>query len=225
MQDFSDLWISVARSLGPVIARHGDFLFGWIFGLIGSGLPQIIKSQLEKKRFKKAIQAEFLETRFKVISTILPLSLRLGFANRSKLELLRNQSMSCADGEERDTFNRLVTTLLALTDDQLEQYVAENAATKKAKVVPRIESPFLSGNAHRISLLRTEEQIALVKVLSRISTINGKIEDMDYWNKASHTTSPQNYDATINNAFESMAAIIAGCEQLWKAMEQFSMAA
>lgn len=215
-------WIFFVELLSSFITRHGDFLFGWVFGLIGAAISPLAKSFCDKRRFEKAVKAELSEIRYRTLSIILSLTPEVGMLNRKKVEWLYSQAKTCPTGMERDVYTSYLGSLMDIPEEQLAKFLESNRKPKAGKSVPLVEAPFLEGNTNQISLLNVEKQVALIKVLSRIRSINGKIDEMIYWDRASHTTKPENYDATLYNSKTSMIAIIGGCEQLWKSMDQFS---
>lgn len=195
--------------------KNYGLIIGWVMGTFSSTIATYLTSLIDRYRFRVAMRSELSEFRLPLAGYVYAVAPLTQTFNQETLEWCKRQYQRAPATEER---NRLVDGIIAqlrFSNDELAAYANFEVKKNKTKAIPKLNLWYMKSKPDLIALLTAEEQKTIVKILSHMERINGKIDDMIYWDRL--TLQPNigdNYKVAVENSRGSMIAIATACKRL-----------
>lgn len=216
----------MTNAICEFLTKESDLIaviIGWFLGLVSAVGAWFAGTFVKRYRFEKTVKAELVEVRWKAASYVFSILSKRGKLDKDALNWCLGQFTKYRKTDERNRMIDNINGMLKAKDEDLAtaNKIALNAsAAEPAHAMPKIYIPFLVSNAESIALVSEKRSVALVQILSHMEILNGKIEDMTYWDR--FTFSPGNdgnYDKAVRNSETSKDAIIGACRRICKLLD------
>jgi hypothetical protein len=160
------------------------YLFiGWVFGLFGTYLLEVIKKHYKKKEIKNAIIAEITGIRSILLGNTFILTMKFGNYNKETIDLIDENINDFSDVEGFEKFKTLIGNLKQLSDEEIKQQATDyrNFQESDASHLKTIIHPYLDANMGFVSLTDLKFQKFLIRFLSNINQFNENIEQSRFY--------------------------------------------
>lgn len=202
--------------------KFDEIILGWLLGLLGTPLVMYLNAVVDRRRFNDALVEELREVRFRLVSMVYVLRSHLDALDKSKLKWIISEIELYPSGTERDNILKLVKSLDALNDAELNSYILANKKPNHTKATTSISIPYLNSRLEMIGLLSSSKQRSLVNLLHYINIINTKSDEIRDWNRLTfEVENDANHSRACGNAEESMAAIVSSAERAIKCISNY----
>jgi len=199
-------------------------IIGWLLGLVSTAGAWLVGTIVKRSRFEKTVKVELNEVRVKVASFVFLVSSKRGGIDKETVGWCLNQLKKCPGTDECKRIIDNLTLISESEEEHLDQSNRNTASTLTdlpALAMPRVYLPFLSSNADSIALVCENKRAALVQILSHIEVLNGKIDDMTFWDRLTFDPgNNSNYTTAIQNSEMSKDAILAACKRIANLIDQ-----
>jgi hypothetical protein len=205
------------------LSTHVELLAGWLLGMVSTILSPYLTSIVDRCRFRAAVRAELAEIRLPLGSYVLLLATDSKRLNHDVLNWCRQEIEKAPPTDESKDSLEKIMRLLAVPADQLEAVINDIVGTDhKVKSIPKLNLWYLKSKPDLIALLSKAEQASVVKILSHLEVLNGKIDDLTFWDRRTFEANHEvNRQRMVQNSDSTVASLIVICKRLSRLIDTF----
>ena len=185
-------------------------VLGWLFGLVGPIVVWKILNQRKAAAAREAVGYELGELKLRMVLAAYALHQDHGKFDRELLIWVRAQISHYRGANETTGLSTAIDSLLAETDEVIEQFAQSGRSPRKGKSIPIARMPYLESQLSEIHIFSAPDQLGLLQIMEHVSIFNETLKEArDYFDKTLDQSlsepNRQIVDETLNTKYRHLA--------------------
>jgi len=188
----------------------GLIFFGWVMGLFGNILYDLIKKRSLRNEVRSGIRTELEDIKTKLAFNAMNVALNYGNYDRATLEWVKKHASDVKQLHTNQTILDTIDKMLEFSDKEIEYNAPNVSAIKRLSgrgiiAFKKTNLPYLTSHFGNLSLLETDVQRLLLEINAQLGFMNEEIENGKYFLRLSFDSSisPDNHKKNDLNLDDS----------------------
>lgn len=162
-------------------------VLGWLLGLLGPLIVDRIRSQYSNTEIRKACVVELRDLRYRMISAVYMIEIRLGGLDRQLLEMTRDITKDYKGALVVPELNETLDSMLGYTDQDLAA-LAQHATSPidGGLSLKKYHAPYLAAHVGSFGVFDEKLQSAILDVLASLALFNEEVDEARFYFKLTY---------------------------------------